>query len=147
MIVIPKSIDSPTTARPVGVIGYMSPNPTVVSVVSPKYNAAKKSENAGFTFFSASYLFFVQKYNVLRSVERKGTFEERLASRFISQSVSQSVTNISPDATKTSVMIEDRILATSSCHFFTEPAPAHIGPKVRSNEAPCSVRHIKRLAL
>ncbi len=41
MIATPAKIDAPTTNRPDTVTGYISPNPTVVNVVNPKYNAVK----------------------------------------------------------------------------------------------------------
>jgi len=37
---IPKIVDADTMNRPAGVTGVMSPKPTVVSVVSPKYLCA-----------------------------------------------------------------------------------------------------------
>ena len=40
---MPTTVEAETMRRPTGVTGVMSPNPTVVSVVSPKYNASKKS--------------------------------------------------------------------------------------------------------
>eukprot|EP00957_Ditylum_brightwellii_P034864 2641696-Ditylum_brightwellii.AAC.1 len=41
IIVIPSNIEVPTTNRPCEVMGTISPNPTVVRVVKPKYSAAK----------------------------------------------------------------------------------------------------------
>ena len=41
MIATPANIDAPTTNRPDTVIGDISPKPTVVNVVNPKYNAVK----------------------------------------------------------------------------------------------------------
>ena len=53
----------------------------------------------------------------------------------LTHSLTHSLTHMSPDATKTRVMMDERMRATSSCHFFTDPAPAQIGPNVRSNDA------------
>ena len=41
IIATPANIDAPTTNRPDTVIGDISPKPTVVNVVNPKYNAVK----------------------------------------------------------------------------------------------------------
>jgi len=40
---MPTTVEADTMRRPTGVTGVMSPNPTVVSVVRPKYKASKKS--------------------------------------------------------------------------------------------------------
>ena len=41
IIAPPANIDAPTTNRPDTVMGDISPKPTVVNVVNPKYNAVK----------------------------------------------------------------------------------------------------------
>ena len=51
---MPTTVEADTMRRPTGVTGVMSPNPTVVSVVSPKYKASKKSEICEFEPDSAA---------------------------------------------------------------------------------------------
>ena len=51
---MPTTVEADTMRRPTGVTGVMSPNPTVVKVVSPKYKASKKSEICAFEPDSAA---------------------------------------------------------------------------------------------
>ena len=51
---MPTTVEAETMRRPTGVTGVMSPNPTVVSVVRPKYSASKKSEICAFEPDSAA---------------------------------------------------------------------------------------------
>ena len=55
MTVTAATISSATNALPVGVIGAMSPKPTVVSVVTEKYTASAYEAKSGFTARSTSY--------------------------------------------------------------------------------------------
>mmetsp|Transcript_5484 Transcript_5484/g.7645 ORF Transcript_5484/g.7645 Transcript_5484/m.7645 type:complete len:125 (+) Transcript_5484:196-570(+) len=54
MIVTPRMIAKHTTNLPSGVTGAISPKPTVVKVVRPKYMAEKKSGISGFTPLSVT---------------------------------------------------------------------------------------------
>mmetsp|Transcript_3575 Transcript_3575/g.8458 ORF Transcript_3575/g.8458 Transcript_3575/m.8458 type:complete len:122 (+) Transcript_3575:103-468(+) len=54
MIATPTIIERHTTSLPSAVTGAISPKPTVVRVVSPKYMAAKKFWMSGFTPLSVT---------------------------------------------------------------------------------------------